>query len=188
MVDRGIRNNNPGNLDLGIEWDGLAPVQTDPRFCVFITPEYGIRALIIVLLNYQTKYGLRTIRSMITRWAPPNENDTEAYIKFVAGRVGVSPDTVIDLHDVHLCKPMVMAIIAQENSNFAYQDSVLTGALALAGLAQAAPVSPTPSIPAAAPVVPAPTVPPVSAAEETIPGPIPIPIEGASDAPGSQES
>jgi hypothetical protein len=71
---------------------------------------------------------------MITRWAPPVENDTLAYINFVAGRVGVSPDTVIDLHDFNLCRPMVAAIIAQENANFAYPDAVLTEGLAMAGV------------------------------------------------------
>jgi hypothetical protein len=131
---RGVRNNNPGNLDQGTAWEGLAPVQTDPRFCVFTTPEYGIRALTTVLLTYQTVHNLRTIRTMITRWAPPIENDTLAYINFVAGRVGVSPDTVIDLHDIHLSKPMVAAIIAQENANFAYPDAILAAGLGMAGV------------------------------------------------------
>ncbi len=55
-LPRGVRNNNPGNIRLGIAWNGLAPEQTDPDFCQFITPQFGIRALCIVLLTYQHEW------------------------------------------------------------------------------------------------------------------------------------
>src|SRR5574337_804815 len=84
---RGIRNNNPGNIRKSSEpWRGLAAAkdQKDPAFFTFETPEWGIRAMAVILRTYQTKYGLRTIRAIIGRWAPSAENDTDAYVD--AGR------------------------------------------------------------------------------------------------------
>ena len=54
---RGIRNNNPGNIDRNAtKWQGMADKQDDPRFIVFTSPQYGIRAMARVLLTYQSKY------------------------------------------------------------------------------------------------------------------------------------
>ncbi|WP_367672819.1 structural protein, partial [Serratia symbiotica] len=90
---RGIRNNNPGNIRWGDDWKGLLPdkQRTDKSFCQFSTPEYGIRAMIIILRNYQKKHGINTISGIIHRWAPTSENDTQAYIDSVSQEVGVAP-------------------------------------------------------------------------------------------------
>ena len=40
MTARGIRNKNPGNLEQGESWQGLAENQSDSRFCVFKSMEY----------------------------------------------------------------------------------------------------------------------------------------------------
>nr|WP_237043559.1 hypothetical protein [Pseudomonas aeruginosa] len=37
-----------------------------------------------LLLNYRKVYGLRTVESLIARWAPSNENNTRAYASAVA--------------------------------------------------------------------------------------------------------
>src|SRR5574337_876096 len=87
---RGIRNNNPGNIRKSSEpWRGLAAAkdQKDPAFFTFETPEWGIRAMAVILRTYQTKYGLRTIRAIIGRWAPSAENDTDAYVDAARGIV-----------------------------------------------------------------------------------------------------
>lgn len=65
----------------------------------------------------QSKDGSRidTIREVIERWAPPSENDTEAYVQAVAKAVGVSPDMEIDLHQYEIMRPTVEAIIRHEN-------------------------------------------------------------------------
>lgn len=85
-VPEGIRNNNPGNIDwsAGTTWVGqVHPQPLGQRFCIFLAPVYGIRALLKLLQNYQKEEGLQTIRQFISRWAPPSENDTEKYIKDV---------------------------------------------------------------------------------------------------------
>lgn len=87
MTARGIRNNNPGNLRHGSNWDGLAPTQTDHAFCQFTTMAKGCRALLKTLRTYVERHGLRTVREIVNRWAPPSENDTGSYVRSVAAAV-----------------------------------------------------------------------------------------------------
>lgn len=82
-VPRGIRNHNPCNIDYNPanQWRGLLPhVPTiEKRFCRFISTEYGIRAIMVLLKTDYHQYGLHTIAQLIGRWAPENENNTIAY-------------------------------------------------------------------------------------------------------------
>lgn len=130
---RGIRNNNPGNIRWGDEWQGLVPQaqRTDQSFCQFISPEYGIRAMIIILRNYQSKYGLKTITGIVKRWAPPNENDTQAYIRSVATATSTDADKPIDLTDSRKLFPLLQAIIKHENGSQPYGLDVFIRALDL---------------------------------------------------------
>ena len=97
MDTRGIRNNNPLNIRKSKDkWQGLREKQTDAAFFQFQTMAYGWRAAFKLLCyTYYNKYKLRTIKSIISRWAPPNENNTEAYIRRVTDRIGIGPDTVL---------------------------------------------------------------------------------------------
>ncbi|ELD1608251.1 hypothetical protein HVX40_24210 (plasmid) [Escherichia coli] len=118
---RGIRNNNPGNLDKGSPWQGLINNPNEPRFCTFKDPVSGIRALTVNLITYHDKRrakdgsSIDTVREVIERWAPPTENNTTAYITEVAKAVDVSPETTVDLHDYQIMRPLVEAIIRHEN-------------------------------------------------------------------------
>ena len=86
MLPRGIRNNNPLNIRKGKDqWKGLRAQQTDASFCQFERLEYGWRAAFYLLTRtYYHKYRLFTIRAIISRWAPPNENLTATYIENVS--------------------------------------------------------------------------------------------------------
>ncbi|HGF8676305.1 TPA: structural protein [Salmonella enterica subsp. enterica] len=132
---RGIRNNNPGNIRWGDDWKGLAPKsqRTDKDFCQFITPEYGIRAMIVILRNYQRKHGLNTISGIINRWAPTNENNTQAYIDSVAKSTGVTPDQFIHTDDSRFMMKLLQAIIRHENGVQPYGFDVFVRAVELAG-------------------------------------------------------
>ena len=123
MIPRGIRNNNPGNIRKGNDWQGERSRQTDREFEQFSTPEYGIRALAKILLAYERKHGLNTVRTLITRWAPPNENNTDAYANAVAGSLGVDADTPINVAE-HL-QGLVSAIIRHENGQQPYSAETL---------------------------------------------------------------
>lgn len=116
MTVRGIRNNNPGNLRHNDQWLGLRAEQTDGDFCQFESMAYGCRALIKTLRTYHERHGLCTISSMIRRWAPPCENNTDAYVKFVSGYVGEQSHKKLDFKkDPALYALMGMAIAKMEN-------------------------------------------------------------------------
>lgn len=152
---RGIRNNNPGNIDRrsANKWQGRMPrdrmtmaQRGEQRFEVFATPAWGIRAICILLITYFDKHGCNTVAKAINRWAPPVENDTSAYVTQVARAVGVKPDSFIDLHEYRRLRPMVEAIIRHENGSQPYSADVIEEGLRLAGVVN----------PGAAPLVPAP--------------------------------
>lgn len=132
---RGIRNNNPGNIryDSHSLWDGLATVPSDGAFCVFIDAKYGIRVMFKLLLAYQQRYGLRTVRGMIGRWAPPVENDTHAYVEYVARGMGYDPDRPFTFNGEPAVQ-MVEAMIRIENGSNPYRRDVVLAGARLAGL------------------------------------------------------
>ena len=99
MIPRGIRNNNPLNIRRSKDqWQGLRVIQADAQFCQFETMEYGWRAAFVLLTRtYYHKYRLYTIRAIVSKWAPANENNTEAYIKNVSRLTGIGPDEPIGI-------------------------------------------------------------------------------------------
>lgn len=127
---RGIRNNNPGNIRHGAAWKGLATKQGDPAFCSFVAPEYGIRAMGRILMTYQRRHGLSTLREIINRWAPPKENDTRAYVAHVAEAVGVAPDEKVVVADV--LPRLIPVIIQHENGLNPYSEAQLAAGIKMA--------------------------------------------------------
>ncbi len=132
MTPRGIRNNNPGNIRHGDKWRGLADKQTDASFCVFKAPEWGLRALVKILRNYQIKHGLKTVESIINRFAPQIENDTSSYILSVCQVLDVKPRDVIDVFEPGIMINLLKAVIRHENGIQPYSDEVLKKSLELA--------------------------------------------------------
>ena len=110
---KGIFSNNPGNIrSTKTEWQG--EVTDSQEFEVFESPEYGLRALMKLLISYNKKYGLDTVRSLINRWAPPSENDTGSYQEHVAKVLCLGVDDVIKLNRSTLIK-IAKAIVRHEN-------------------------------------------------------------------------
>lgn len=135
-LPRGIRNNNAGNIrrHVGNNWQGLSETQTDKEFCQFKGPEWGLRAIVRTLFTYQNKYGLKSVRAMINRYAPPNENNTEGYIKRVCTELGVAPTQDLELTDEVLSN-LLRAIVAVENGQQYYDyysDELISKAINLA--------------------------------------------------------
>lgn len=146
---RGIRNNNPGNIETGAPWQGLMPrhdmspaQRGEDRFCVFASPTYGIRAIARVLITYQDKRrakdgsAIDTVQEIIDRWAPPEENDTSNYVRSVRRAMGQHPDKPlgVNVHDFKQMLPLVKAIIRHENGVQPYTDAQITKGLVLAGI------------------------------------------------------
>lgn len=100
-LPRSIRNNNPFNIKCGVNsWIGAKSksFNTDfhQTFEQFDNMIFGIRAGQKLLLNYISRYGLDTIKSILERFAPSNENYTNRYIEFVSARCGFSADDKIN--------------------------------------------------------------------------------------------
>lgn len=96
---RGIRNNNPLNIRIGNTWLGERPNPTDNAFEEFVSIEYGYRAAFCIIRRYIKRYHKNTITSIISTWAPANENNTQRYIDFVADKMQISPSDIIDYSD-----------------------------------------------------------------------------------------
>lgn len=107
----GIRNNNPGNLRPGDNWQGM--VGTNKNFIVFSDIVWGLRALATDLSNKYFK-GLNTIEKIITVYAPPSENNTAAYISAVSHRLNMPGNQVITNWNKDLLAKFVRAIVEHE--------------------------------------------------------------------------
>lgn len=114
VTPRGIRNNNPGNIEAGAtRWRGQTG--DDGRFCTFVDAHHGLRALALLLLIYRRKYGLATITGIISRWAPGTENNTAAYIAAVSRDTHFPATKTLDVESSAVLEPLVAAIVKHEN-------------------------------------------------------------------------
>ena len=94
-------NNNPVNIRGGGDnWVGLANPKVVKGFYNFTKPEYCYRAAGITILKSYTARGVDTVSEIINTWAPPHENKTADYVKFVAGKMGVTPDTKVSSKNI----------------------------------------------------------------------------------------
>jgi hypothetical protein len=81
---------NPGNL---------RPPGSSTGFQRFSSPEEGVRAM----------------RDQLNRYAPGSENDTGAYVRDVATRMGTDPNRHLDLHDPDTMASLQSAMLIHEN-------------------------------------------------------------------------
>ena len=142
MLPRGIRNNNPLNIRLNPDnrWQGRVPPKhnSDGAFEQFQDPVMGLRAAAVLLIAHYDRRHLDTIRKLVEVWAPPNENDTEAYARCVAKESGFGIDEPLDLHDYPCLRPILTAMIRIENGRQPYTDAQIDAALVRAGVDAAA--------------------------------------------------
>lgn len=115
MATRGIRNNNPGNIRVSKDqWEGMTG--DDGSFVTFDSPESGVRALGKNLLSYG-RQGYDSIEKIINRWAPPNENDTKAYIDSVVAATGIPATQSLDLSNPDTLSALAQAISFHETGS-----------------------------------------------------------------------
>lgn len=113
---RGYRNNNPLNIRKNdTVWVGEIRPSSDSAFAQFVSMEYGYRAAFRLLRTYSKDYGCNTIRKIINRWAPSNENNTSGYVTAVSTATGISPDTVVSYTNAAQMQAIVNAMSRVEN-------------------------------------------------------------------------
>lgn len=141
MTALGIRNNNPGNIVRvkGVVWEGQSERQGG-RFVRFDNPVYGLRAICRVLIVYadarKARDGSRidTVREIIERWAPPNENDTDAYVAHGAVALRVGPDDILDIKAPDTMRGLIKFVVRHENGCQPYTAAQIDKAMLLAGI------------------------------------------------------
>lgn len=137
-LPRGIKNHNPLNIRINPanNWQGrVDPTKnTDRAFEQFTDAVWGIRAGARNIIFHYDRNGADTIRKLITLWAPPNENDTEAYIRFVAGESGFQSNQKLDFHLHEHLRPVLVAMIRIENGVQPYTDAQIDAGLVRAGV------------------------------------------------------
>lgn len=110
---RGVRNNNPGNLEFAGQ-AGATREAGSGRFARFGTPQAGLDALARQIELYGGR-GYNSVRAIISKFAPPGENDTEGYIRSVASRIGVGETEALKLGNRLQLAQLMQAIIEHEN-------------------------------------------------------------------------
>lgn len=126
-LPRGLRNNNPGNIRRNSDvFQGEVSPSRDKEFKQFKTMPYGYRAVFKILLNYHRNYKLTTIRKMIGRWAPENENNTSAYVSLVSKYAGIGPDDTISFDWEQMIR-IVAGMSKVENGREAVMLDVIAG-------------------------------------------------------------
>lgn len=129
---RGMRNNNPLNLR------AVGNQNSDRQgFRVFATMEEGILAANEQLDRYASR-GINTIEKIIATWAPPNENDTKAYIDEMVKETGMSADAIVEQGH----RAILLAAMAKRESG--KRGVVTPDSGAIADILQTGGTSPTP--------------------------------------------
>lgn len=126
-LPRGLRNNNPGNIRRNSDvFQGEVNPSHDKDFKQFKSMAYGYRAVFKILSNYHRVYKLTTIRKMISRWAPENENNTAAYVSLVSIYAGIAPDALISFDREQMIR-IVAGMSKVENGREANMYDVIAG-------------------------------------------------------------
>lgn len=122
-----VKNNNPLNIRFNPanKWTGQTG-QDSKGFVVFSNPVYSVRAVFKLLNTYATK-GVTTLEQIISRYAPPNENDTENYIKFVSTQLGIPRNTKI-MPDLY---PALIKVMSKMESGQYLPDNLILHARSL---------------------------------------------------------
>lgn len=129
-LSRGYRNNNPVNIDYDGNndgkadnpWVGQVGIEPPPpnggrqRFAQFISIPYGYRAALALLRGKgYISGGYNTIKKIISKFAPSNENYTTGYINYVSNMTGIDPNRVINKNDKDALTSIVYAMAKFEN-------------------------------------------------------------------------
>lgn len=131
---RGVRNNNPGNINFG-DWarahgaTGIEPGK-DGRFATFANAQAGLDALGELLRSKGYIGGGRdTVASILEKYAPRKDNnDTDMYIRMVAKRLGVDANAHLDPRNMQQMNGLIDGIVRVENGMNPYSREMIAHA------------------------------------------------------------
>ncbi|EOC1299354.1 Lytic transglycosylase, catalytic [Cronobacter dublinensis] len=107
------RNNNPLNIRVSNNnWNGKG-ADNGTGFEQFDTADHGFRAGLKLMKNHINN-GADTLGALITKWAPPNENDTRKYAQTVSQKTGIPVDAKLNPDDPQQMTAIAKAMAAQE--------------------------------------------------------------------------
>lgn len=138
-VPRGLRNNNPLNIEAGNFTQGQPGFSgSDGRFAKFASMEGGVGAANKLLDTYQNKHGLNTVNGILSRWAPTSDgNNVSAYAQNVSKQLGIDPNAPIPPE----MRPQLIAAMAKHENGRPIDLGQVQAALQPQGQPQA-PVTP----------------------------------------------
>lgn len=127
-LPRGVRNNNPGNLNFAGQPGATLESGPGARFASFQTMGEGIQQLSRQLGLYAIR-GNDTISGIINTYAPSKDNNnTGAYIRDVAGQTGMDPNAHLNLADPAVMQSLIRAIINHEgNGKYVSDEDIRAG-------------------------------------------------------------
>jgi len=131
MPTLGYRNNNPGNLKRDTNstpYKGEIVPPKEPPFRWFESMEHGYRAMYhLLIIRYLMDWRLNTLEKILYKYAPPFENDTEAYINYVSDRLGIARNALISINNETLLFELGLAISRYENGIEPTRSQALAG-------------------------------------------------------------
>ncbi|WP_147196050.1 hypothetical protein [Pantoea sp. CCBC3-3-1] len=128
---RGIRNNNPGNLNYAGQAGATKEGGENGRFAVFSNMGEGVAALYRQLQLYM-KRGVNTIESIVNKYAPAGDNNNvAAYIQQLVGATGKGASDKISGEDTDTVFKLMKGIINHENGKGYLTDADIMGGIQL---------------------------------------------------------
>ena len=76
-------------------WNRTSPPSGESEGASSFCKHYGILFVHVTSSGFRVLYDCMTLRQYIQRWAPPIENNTDAYVSSVARTAGVNPDALL---------------------------------------------------------------------------------------------
>ena len=128
---RGIRNNNPGNLNYAGQAGATLEGGEGGRFAVFESMQHGVAALYKQLQLY-FKRGINTLSSIVKTYAPASDNNNvDAYISALTKATGKGANEAIDSGDTATIARLMKGIVDHENGKGYISSSDIMGGIQL---------------------------------------------------------
>ena len=130
-LPRGVRNNNPGNLNFANQAGATKESGENGRFAVFGSMQEGAAALYRQLQLYM-KRGTNTLSGIVNKYAPAGDNNNVgAYISALMKATGKGANEVIDSGDTGTIARLMKGIVDHENGKGYVSASDIMGGIQL---------------------------------------------------------